>query len=86
MKKLNNKNKITPLIQQQLQRIRKNQKLSEEAAATKAGLSLQEYIAIEQGSKRISAETLAQLALAFDIEVKELLPSALDLKKIRGEK
>lgn len=86
MKKLNNKNKITPFIQQQLQRVRKNQKLSEEAAAIKAGLSLREYIAIEQGSKCISAEMLAQLALAFNVEVHELLPSALDLKKIRTEK
>jgi len=63
MKKLNNNNKITPFIQQQLQRIRKEHKLSEEAAATKADLSLKEYIAIEQGSKRISIEILAQLGV-----------------------
>lgn len=86
MKKLNNNNKITPFIQQQLQRIRKEHKLSEEAAAIKADISLKEYIAIEQGSKRISLETLAQLAIAFDTDVREFLPSVRVLKKIRSEK
>lgn len=86
MKKLNNNNKITPFIQQQLQRIRKEQKLSEEDAATKADLSPKEYIAIEQGSKRISLETLAQLAIAFDTDVREFLPPMRVLKKIRSEK
>lgn len=86
MKKLNNKNNITPFIQQQLQRVRKNQKLSEEAAAIRAGISLREYLAIEQGSRRISVEILAELALAFDTDVREFLPPMRVLKKVRSEK
>lgn len=86
MKKLNNKNNITPFIQQQLQRLRKNQKLSEEAAAIRTGISLREYLAIEQGSRRISVEILAQLALAFDTDVREFLPPMRVLKKVRSEK
>lgn len=84
--KSNNKKNISCFIKHQLQHLRINRNLSEEQAAAKTGVSLKEYIAIEQSSKRITTEILAQLALAFDIEVRELLPSALDLKKTRTEK
>jgi len=85
-KKSDNKNNISYFIKHQLQHLRTNRNLSEEQAAVKTGVSLKEYIAIEQSSKRITSEILAQLALAFDIEVRELLPSVLDLKKTHTEK
>lgn len=86
MKRLDNKNYVNFFIKNQLQRLRKKINLSEEDAARKIGVSVQDYIAIEQGSKRISLDTLAQLALALNIEVSELLPSKHDAEKIRTEK
>ena len=85
MKKSNNKNNVNFFIKIQLQKLRKKINLSEEDAARKTGFSLRDYIAIEQGSKRISLDTLAQLALALNIDVRELLPSRRDAKKIRTE-
>ncbi len=86
MNKSNNKNNVTRLIKHQLQKLRKNRRLSEEQAAIKTGFSIQDYLAIEQGARRVSLETLAKLALAFNVEVSDLLPSMLDLKKIRSRK
>ena len=85
-KKPNKKNNVSYFIKHRLQQLRTKINLSEEEAAIKTGFPLKEYLAIEKGSKRISLEILAQLAVSFEVDAHELLPSMLDSKKIHNKK
>jgi len=78
---------IKRFIGNRIRELRKQEGLSQEDLGWKAGLHYTYIGAIERGEKNCSIETLAKIAQALEVEIKELFPegsqpSAKEMKSI----
>ncbi len=60
---------------QQIQKVRRARKISQEAFAAKAGLGRSYYGGVERGERNIAALNLMRIAAALEVEVGQLFPA-----------
>ena len=71
---------------QQIQKVRRERNISQEAFAAKAGLGRSYYGGVERGERNIAALNLMRIAAALEVEVGQLFPTAEEFVPLLNRK